>query len=68
MSGASARVDHRLCMGTGMCTTIAPDAFVLGASGQASYVPRADAPLEDLHDAADNCPVQAISVAENAEQ
>jgi ferredoxin len=55
-------------MGTAMCVSLAPGAFMIGAGGQASYVAGADVPFEELEEAADNCPLLAITVVEAAER
>lgn len=59
-------VDHDLCIGCGSCEDIAPEVFVLRDDGL-SYV-IAEEPGEGLYgvvrDAADLCPVEAISVLE----
>jgi ferredoxin len=62
MTGYRARVDDQVCVGTSMCQSVAPRAFSLNPEGQASYVPDSDTPLEELLEAAENCPVQAITV------
>jgi ferredoxin len=62
MSDHRARVDNRGCVGTGMCQSIAPGAFSLGTDGRSSYVPGSGTALETLLEAAENCPVQAITV------
>jgi ferredoxin len=65
MSDRRARVDKQGCVGTGMCQSIAPRAFSLGTDGRSSYVPGSDTSLETLLEAAENCPVQAITVDAN---
>jgi ferredoxin len=64
MTAGQAQVDSRVCVGTAMCRSIAPEAFVLDDTGRASFVPGAGASLADLIEAAENCPVQAIAVDE----
>jgi ferredoxin len=58
------RVDPELCIGTGDCWRLLPDAFVLDEKRGVS-TPRpgaADADPELLAEAAFNCPTRAITV------
>lgn len=59
---ASASVDHDLCVGHGGCRRIAPTAFRRTAVGQSDFVD--DHSESDAHivEAAENCPVAAITV------
>ncbi len=59
-------VDHNKCVGNAMCEQYAPNVFGLNDLRQ-SYVkdPGGD-PLENIMEAAENCPVSAIKV-ENAD-
>jgi ferredoxin len=68
MTAERARVDPVRCMGTAMCVSVAPAAFVIGDGGQASYVAGEDVSFEELEEAADNCPLLAITVFEGAER
>jgi len=55
------RVDTGTCMGTGICTGVAPDRFQVrdGVSHPtAEYVP----PEDRVVDAAESCPLEAIRV------
>ena len=64
MSGTRVRVDPDLCIGTGDCWRLVPDAFVLDESRGVS-VPRpgaANAKRALLDEAALNCPTRAITV------
>jgi ferredoxin len=55
-----ARVDRDVCIGSGMCVSIAPDVFELGNDG-ISKVVNPDLCDDDLlQEAAEGCPVQAI--------
>ena len=66
----SVSVDHDLCVGNAMCITIATNAFKLNDERQAV----GDNPDDDTEaliiEAAENCPVAAISVmdADSGEQ
>ena len=55
-------VDHNTCVGNAMCETFAPKVFVLNKDRQSEAVdPGADT-LENILEAAENCPVCAIKV------
>ncbi len=57
-------VDHNLCVGNAMCETFAPGVFVLNDDRQSEAVdPEADTE-ENILEAAENCPVSAISVVD----
>lgn len=61
MTHVRAVVDHDLCVGAAMCTQTAPGAFALNGEGLSEY--RAGPWSEaDLADAADACPMAAITV------
>ncbi len=54
-------VNKDVCVGCGVCTTIAPDVLVIGDDGLAEAI--ADATDEAaVTEAAESCPVQAIEV------
>lgn len=63
-------IDHNVCVGTAMCTTIAPDVFQLNEERQSEAVNSAGDTEERILEAAENCPVSAITVedAESGEQ
>jgi len=57
-------VDHNLCVGNAMCETFAPGVFVLNDDRQSEAVdPDADTE-ENILEAAENCPVSAITVVD----
>ena len=57
-------VDHNLCVGNAMCETYAPKVFVLNDDRQSEAVdPEADNE-ENILEAAENCPVSAITVVD----
>ena len=55
-------VDRGLCIGSGDCVDTAPDVFQLDDEDKAVVIDPDGAPLDDVLDAARNCPVSAISV------
>jgi len=59
-------VDHNLCIGCGNCEDTCPEVFRLEADGLAYAI--VESPGEELYDcvrdAADSCPVDAISIEE----
>ena len=63
-------IDHDVCVGNAMCTTIAPDVFQLNEERQSEAVNPAGDTEEQILEAAENCPVSAITVedAESGEQ
>ncbi|CAN5471138.1 ferredoxin [soil metagenome] len=56
------RVDRALCIGSGDCVDSAPDVFELDAEDKARVIDPDGAPVEDVLEAAGNCPVTAIFV------
>ena len=56
-------VDRALCIGSGDCVDTAPDVFQLDDEDKAVVVDPNGAPVDDIVEAAMNCPVSAISVA-----
>jgi ferredoxin len=61
MPSVDAVVDHDLCAGVAMCTQVAPGAFALNDEGLSEYQD-GPWPVADLADAADACPMAAITV------
>jgi ferredoxin len=56
-------VSKDVCIGCGTCTTIAPDAFKLGAEGKSTVQDSwKNVPAELLMEAAKSCPVSAIEI------
>jgi ferredoxin len=55
-------IDHDVCVGNAMCTTIAPDVFQLNDERQSEAVNPAGDTEEQILEAAENCPVSAITV------
>lgn len=61
------KVDPDVCIGCGLCPSIAPDVYELGDEGKAHAISE-DVPEgnEDAaQEAADSCPVSAISTDES---
>jgi ferredoxin len=55
-------VDHNVCVGNAMCTTIAPTVFALNDNRQSEAVDPAGDRAEKILEAAENRPVSAITV------
>ncbi len=55
-------IDHNLCAGVSMCTAYAPDAIRLNAHGQAEFNASGDWTDDQLLEAADACPMSALSI------
>lgn len=56
-------VDRSVCQNHGQCAIAAPEVFEIDEDGELSYQPDpADEFADDVEDAADVCPVQAITV------
>ncbi|MFK3984682.1 ferredoxin [Micromonospora sp. NPDC050397] len=67
MSGTwRVRVDPRRCIGSGVCAGAAPKHFVL-VDGLSTPVAELITPSEPVTDAADSCPVEAITVRDTAD-
>ena len=64
------RVDHLLCVGNAMCETFASNVFRLNDNRQSEAVDPAGDSEEKILEAAENCPVSAITVedADTGEQ
>ncbi|MFD7983889.1 ferredoxin [Kitasatospora indigofera] len=56
------RVDRARCVGTGLCAATAPDDLALGEDGRARARHPVSVPGEQLTEAAEMCPVEAITV------
>lgn len=62
-------VDRQLCYGFGDCVDTAPAVFALDDEDVSVVVDPDGAPLDDIVEAAQNCPVDAIAIAgEDGEQ
>lgn len=55
-------VDRDLCIGSGDCIEAAPEVFDLDDEGKATVLDPDGAPLDEIVEAARNCPVTAIFV------
>ncbi len=56
-------VDKDTCIGCGLCTNVCSDVFELGNDGKSNVkVTDGDKKFACTKDAADACPVQAISI------
>ena len=56
-------VDRALCIGSGDCVDTAPDVFQLDDEDKAIVVDPDGASVDDVIEAARNCPVSALFVA-----
>ena len=57
-------VDHDVCVGQDMCTTIATRVFALNENLQSEVANPEGDPEEKVLEAAENCPVSAITVVD----
>ena len=55
-------VDRALCIGSGDCVDTAPDVFELDEEDKARVIDPDGAPIDEVLEAAANCPVTAIFV------
>ncbi|MFI6763687.1 ferredoxin [Micromonospora sp. NPDC050417] len=60
------RVDPRRCIGSGICAGAAPKHFVL-VDGLSTPVAELIAPAGPVTDAAESCPVEAITVRDTTD-
>jgi ferredoxin len=58
-------VDHDVCVGNAMCETFATNTFALNENRQSEAVNPDGDPLEQILEAAENCPVSAITVEDS---
>jgi ferredoxin len=64
LSDVQVTVDRALCIGSGDCVETAPDVFQLDEEDKAVVIDPDGAPLDVVLEAAGNCPVTAIFVAD----
>lgn len=57
----SITVNKDLCIGCGTCVSLCPSAFTLGDDGKSEPITQED--VECARQAADSCPVKAITVS-----
>ena len=62
-----AEVDRGACVGSGWCVNLAAPAFEIDDQGKAVHVTGTGVSDEQLEEAADNCPVAAITVVADTE-
>ena len=60
-------IDGDLCIGSGGCVLRAPDAFELDAARQSCVRHELLAASDQILDAAENCPVEAISIRDESD-
>lgn len=68
-SGCSVRIsiDYDKCVGSRICTAVAPNVFTLNDDSQAVVLNVAGDTLETIRMAAEACPVSAITIEEMPE-
>jgi ferredoxin len=59
-----ASVDHEVCVGTAACTRTAPRSFALNPEMQSQPIQPPGDDAQRILDAAENCPVSAITVVD----
>ena len=57
-------VDLNVCVGNAMCETFAPKVFVLNDDRQSQVADPEGDTMENILEAAENCPVSAITVVD----
>ena len=62
VNGIRVEVDRGLCIGSGDCVETAPAVFELDEDDKARVIDPDGAPVDDVLEAARNCPVTAIFV------
>ena len=67
--GCCARIsiDYDKCVGSRICTAVAPNVFTLNENSQAAVVNAEGDTLETIKMAAEACPVSAITIEETTE-
>ena len=58
-------VDLNVCVGNAMCETFAPKVFVLNDDRQSQVADPEGDTMENILEAAENCPVSAITVVDD---
>ncbi len=59
-------VDHNRCVGSTMCVQVASETFALNQEGQSIVIDPNGASREQVLDAAEQCPMEAITVDDAA--
>lgn len=68
MGNPRVEVDQELCVGSGNCVELAEGAFKLNDEDKAEVDDPTAVDVDLLHEAAKQCPVQAITVEENSDE
>ena len=66
VAGLRIRIDRALCVGFGECVNAAPGAFALDGDDIVVFVSPESVGREDLVQACDQCPVDALTVWDEA--
>lgn len=64
MTGWKIRINQDICVGSGTCTSIAPEYFTLNDEDRSSARPGVVPALPELIEAAEFCPTGAIEVVD----
>jgi len=56
------KIDREKCIGTGNCVDLAPKVFELDDEGKSTVIDASGADDETLKEAAESCPVEAITL------
>jgi len=61
-------INEEECTGCGVCASMCPEVFEIGEDGIAHVINPEGCDACDCHEAADSCPVQAITIEEEEEE
>ena len=57
------KVDKDLCIGCGLCVSLAPKTFKLAEDGKSEVIEPPKDKEEEIKSAAESCPVEAIEIS-----
>lgn len=58
------KIDKDLCIGCGLCVSIAEKTFRLNSEGKAEIIKKGEGEEKKILEASDSCPVQAIILSD----